>query len=361
MGVSRSVYNRTLDVLKDSSVKANWKAIKIDIIKDKKGDWEDLVPYQIRSISVKEACKTVTRCKLLYKQDGKIHKAKHRAKHQPKQHLYIPKQSINDNGFFRRTLGDMKFAEPLPEMEHDCVAVMEYGVWYVCIPVKITAEVPRTKELVVALDPGVRTFQTFYSPRVVGSIGDRAWEKLLKLCYALDQIKSKLTNKDLRAKNRRQLRIAEKRLTRLIKYKKEELHWKTAAFLAKSFRLIVIPKFSAGEMSRKAKRKIGSKTVRMMLTLAHSEFRERLKWAAAKYGSQVFEVSEAYTSRTCTRCGHDHTKLGGAKTYVCPECGLKISRDYNGARNILLRAIPDLVAALCGLSIDDLVTNEQNC
>jgi len=46
--------------------------------------------------------------------------------------------------------------------------------------------------------------------------------------------------------------------------------------------------------------------------------------------------NESYTSKTCGNCGHVHYKLGGNRIFKCPHCEIQISRDVNGARNILL-------------------------
>jgi putative transposase len=51
----------------------------------------------------------------------------------------------------------------------------------------------------------------------------------------------------------------------------------------------------------------------------------------------VVIVDESYTSKTCTRCGWVHQKLGGNKVFKCQRCALVINRDYNGARNVLLK------------------------
>jgi putative transposase len=45
----------------------------------------------------------------------------------------------------------------------------------------------------------------------------------------------------------------------------------------------------------------------------------------------AIQVSEAYTSQTCPRCGRRHT---GRRTYRCP-CGIVAPRDVVGASNIL--------------------------
>ena len=93
--------------------------------------------------------------------------------------------------------------------------------------------------------------------------------------------------------------------------------------------------------TQKTRRKIRSKTARAMLTWAHYRFKLFLKQSAARRGCTVVDVTEEYTSKTCTRCGHVHTKLGGSKKFTCPECGHTLPRDFNGAFGILLKALWD--------------------
>ena len=69
---------------------------------------------------------------------------------------------------------------------------------------------------------------------------------------------------------------------------------------------------------------------------------------AEKTDCELELVNERYTSKTCTRCGHIHRRLGGNKRYVCPNenCGLRIDRDVNAARNMLLMHLALLRAVL---------------
>ncbi len=78
-----------------------------------------------------------------------------------------------------------------------------------------------------------------------------------------------------------------------------------------------------------------------MVTLSHYRFQQTLKHQATKYGCVVVDVTEEYTSKTCSKCGHVHRKLSGSKTFKCPECGHTLDRDLNGAFNILLKALRD--------------------
>ena len=86
-------------------------------------------------------------------------------------------------------------------------------------------------------------------------------------------------------------------------------------------------------MVKRGQRRLSTKTARKMVTWSHYRFKQTLKHQAAKYGCVVVDVTEEYTSKTCSKCGHIHTKLGGNKRFVCPDCGHAIGRDINGAFN----------------------------
>ena len=62
----------------------------------------------------------------------------------------------------------------------------------------------------------------------------------------------------------------------------------------------------------------------------------KLEHKAWKSDVLVLKVPPAYTTRTCSRCGHvgDHIPLT-TRMFRCSECGLEMDRDRNAARNIL--------------------------
>ena len=57
---------------------------------------------------------------------------------------------------------------------------------------------------------------------------------------------------------------------------------------------------------------------------------------ARKTDVRLIRVNPAYTTRTCSRCGHvgDGIPLS-ERMFRCPVCGLEMDRDRNAARNIL--------------------------
>ncbi|HIE22720.1 MAG TPA: transposase [Candidatus Korarchaeota archaeon] len=62
-----------------------------------------------------------------------------------------------------------------------------------------------------------------------------------------------------------------------------------------------------------------------------------IEYKAKWLGIKVIKVSERNTSRTCHKCGHKGIRVGSL--FKCPHCGYKSHADYNGAMNILKRAV----------------------
>ena len=129
------------------------------------------------------------------------------------------------------------------------------------------------------------------------------------------------------------------RARRRIKSLVDEVHHKAACWLTDHFEHVIIPLFQTSRMVRRSSRRVGKKTVRDMLSWAHYGFRQRLIAKACRSGTNVYVRSEAWTTKTCTRCGHIKHDIGGAKRFKCPGCGLDIDRDVSGARNIFLRNV----------------------
>lgn len=340
LGISRYAFNQTIDYLRQPDTMANWMSLKTTLIKQFPA-WAAEAPYQVRSISIKEACNAVNLAKRKYKATGKFNEVHFRSKKSDRQSCYLPKSAIDKNGLFKKLLGTMKYAEELPDIAFDCRLVSEYGKWFVVVPVEQPIEILKTKEPIVSLDPGVRTFMTYYSLNEAGLIGNKAWERILCLGVRADSLCKRIASKSIRARKRQNLRRALKRLRYRIACLQQELHAKTATMLCKHYKLIVIPQFSAGQMNCRTVRRLRSKTVRSMMSLAHSKFRTLLLGTAKKYGSLVCLVNEAYTSKTCGSCGRIHETLGSSEHFKCPECGASLHRDVNGARNIMLRAMLD--------------------
>jgi putative transposase len=248
--------------------------------------------------------------------------------------------------FFYIRLASLKFAKseikPM-ELEESVRFVRDrLNKYYLVVSKQVVphpkreAEKP-VKESFVALDPGVRTFQTTYD--LNGQItewGKGDMKQIFRQCLHVDKIQAAWQKK--KGAKKRSTKRAMLRATDRIRNRVKEVHRKMAKWLCESYEVILIPPFESSRMANRAKRKINSKTARQMLTWSHYTFKEMLKNKAELYtGVRVIECNEAYTSKTCGQCGRIHTKLGGSKIYKCKGCGYEADRDMNAARNIMLR------------------------
>ncbi len=70
-----------------------------------------------------------------------------------------------------------------------------------------------------------------------------------------------------------------------------------------------------------------------------SMFFTHLLCNAEEAGRAVVRVNPAYTSQTCSACGHRQPMPLSVRVYGCPQCGLVIHRDHNGSLNILAEGL----------------------
>ncbi|OAD22633.1 ISSoc2, transposase [Candidatus Thiomargarita nelsonii] len=290
--------------------------------------WCDDVPFQIKAIAVKEAHQAYWKAK---------GHPKFRSRKNPTQSCYISKSAIKASGIYPRVSGKgLRYSEALPEVPLDGRLVYQYQEWFLSVPHKVEPHVAENQGRVVALDPGVRTFQSFYSEFLAGQIGYDDFGRLARLCYYLDDLISRTSKATGKAKQ--EMKKAQARIRNKIKNLIKEIHFKTARFLVNNFDVILLPTFESQQMVGKANRKLRSKTVRAMLTWAHYQFKVRLKNKALELGKKVIDVCEAYTSKTVSWTG-EVKKVGGSR--VISSGGITLDRDLNGARGIFIRSLVD--------------------
>ena len=92
-------------------------------------------------------------------------------------------------------------------------------------------------------------------------------------------------------------------------------------------------------MANKKKRKISRTTTKLLLSLSHYSFQQKLIDKAKRRGRTVILCKEHYTTKCCGNCGVLNETIGSKKIFHCNSCGLTMDRDIHAARNILLRAM----------------------
>jgi putative transposase len=344
----RRAYNLSVESLNKNG-KADKPKIVAQVIEELSFN-TNKIPYDLVGEAVRRASNEYNKTK---KKRSKLHFMSY--KYSP-HHFQIIKFKKE---IWKKFLGKFSYAEDIPDEALLKVASVHYqnGEWYICVQKHIDLESTINKNgNIVALDPGIRTFQTSYSENQANKFGcnffsSRIFPSLLKV----DKLYGKRQNlenvrkeyghtqwfKDRMKYYEKQINRTKARINHLI----NDLHHKVAYTLVKDYDIILLPTFESSQMVERQGRKINSKVVRSMLGLKHYQFKLLLKWYARKYGKVVIDVNEAYTSKTYNG---RIIKVGSKehfKVKLKNKNKLKvIDRDINGARNILLRFITKRVS-----------------
>jgi putative transposase len=340
LGAARFAFNATVEYLNKLDGKRPTKYEVAELIKSQLPKWVDDQPYQAVRNAILEACSSYSACKLKSKQTKMFNKLGFRSRKNPEQSVYIPKQAVLEKGIFYTISGvGLRLSEKLPKDIRDCRLMLSSGRWYLIVPHEVQLNHTENQGRVVALDPGVRKFITYYSEDSYGELGSGDFSQIFRLLRSGDKLLSRAATSASRHQRKR-LRRAAERVRYRVRNLVSEIHHKAARFLVDHFDVILLPTFEVQQMTARNARKIRSKTVRSMLTWRHFGFKQFLKWKAREAGKVVIDVNEAYTSKTCSWSGEIISNLGGRKV-IRGSDGISMDRDANGARGILLRALVD--------------------
>jgi len=260
--------------------------------------------------------------------------------------IKIPGKCIKEGYIFKKSCGveKLKGFEDWASFSGEVVVQKDRcGNFYANVTEQSTVIPPSVRDpddlRVVALDPGVRTFNTAVDSKgIVTEFAPGDVGRIYRLCHHMDVLQSKAFDRATGSKKRYRLRKAWYRSIKRVKDLVADVRNKTAKHLVTNYDVIFLPEFNTKEMVNRAKRRIGKGTARGMMTWSHYKFKELLKTTALREGTKLVIVTEEFTSKTCSCCGAIHQNLGRSKTFDCPSCRVKMDRDENGARNILLKS-----------------------
>lgn len=207
---------------------------------------------------------------------------------------------------------------------------LEYDGTYYYLIVNTTIKEKKEKKQkhkIISIDPGVKTFATCYDPDGEIVIFNRNKDLINKLKQKIDDLK-------YYGKNNRYILKTHRKIKNII----DDVHWRMITYLMKNYNTIILPTFESQGMVNGSKRR---QLNRELMILSHYKFRQRLNYKARMYeNTAVIATTEEYTTKTCGKCGllNDKIKLGDGIFY-CKNCDLTMDRDYNAARNILIKTL----------------------
>ncbi len=339
------------------NLKISRESLRDVVIKKKKDlnkngeQWQKLVPYDTRDLSVNEAVIAYSTC-VSNKMKGNIQnfQLKFRNKRHPKQSCWIDNRTFNleEDGLhvFRGSLKkdslfkiQNRYMKKLKQLgpnfnSSDVRLVCNRGAYYFIFCIPDTTQPINCNQHSIALDPGIRTFQTGYSPNgQIYKIGEEQKTLMIKLHERIDKLKSVRESK--KGRTRQNLRKKINKLELKIQNVIHNLHNQVGSVLAKNYRYILLPTFGTSVMQKD--KKMVSVNKRRLNGWSHFRFQQKLIHLCEKYGSKLILVDESFTTKTCGNCGTVKDDVKGQTFYSCSSCGYGLDRDIHGARNIWIK------------------------
>ena len=348
-GVRRYIYNKCLSSIKKNECNENLKELRSKNINNSnyktENTWMLDYEYDLRDEALQDLMKNIKSNREKQKlSDNPIHfkmkfKSKKMEKTKNESISVLGKKWNKDNNFYSSIFrpDKLKSAEPLPEqlLYTSRLIKTPTNKYFLSIPkaAEITSDNQAREESMLFIDPGVKTFLTGYDPS--GKIiicGERDVSRIARLLY----YKRILFSKQMKAnkcRKRKSFRLACLRIGEKIENLVDELHKKLSKWLCENYKHIYIPRLNFHKCN-----KLDKRSKAKMASLRHCSFVDRLLNKSKVYPNcNVIEVNEAYTSKTCSRCGWQHDKLFNNNIFKCDKCNLVIGRDINASKNIMLR------------------------
>jgi len=165
---------------------------------------------------------------------------------------------------------------------------------------------------------------------------------LNKLNQKLDKIKStrKLFNVK-RKENGEKRKITRRKSYSKFETKKknitDSIHWDLVNHLLASNDVIYFGDIKSHDIVKSSKNK---RLNRALGDIKLHLLKKRLVYKVSLYkGKKVYFLNESYTTKTCSACGFINQDVGCSKVFCCPNCKVKVGRDLNASKNILMKGI----------------------
>ena len=255
MGTARWTYNRCLVAVEKEGIERTKKALRAQCLNaanfnNTELKWVLKTPYDICDEAMNDLLKSYS---TNYAAKRTKFKIKFRSKKDRQQSITILSKHWSKSRGVYTFLRKMKSAENLPaELLYDARLVMNrLGEFYLCIPqpLEIWAKnqsPTQSEDVVIALDPGVRTFITEYDPSGQAvEWGKNDISRIYRLSHIYDKIQSK--HDSIHGKVHKRKRY--KKIRCFI----NNCHHNLAKWLCQSYRVILLPEFKTQGMVRREK------------------------------------------------------------------------------------------------------------
>lgn len=230
------------------------------------------------------------------------------------------------------------------------------GEWYASFLIKteLPKREPAPEGTAVGIDVGVAQFASLSDGQQFppSMDYDKELEKLAKIQRVQSRMQGPIRGKRKASKNWLKQNKKLQKHHQHIANKRRHYTEVITKDIAANYQTVAIEDLKLKNMTSSAKgdSEVHGKNVsqksglnRSILNCGFYQFRTRLEAKVNARSGQVIAVNPAYTSQTCSVCGHvaKENRLTQSE-FKCVQCGHKANADLNAAQNILIRALsPD--------------------
>jgi len=199
------------------------------------------------------------------------------------------------------------------------------GKWYACFSCdKVEPNVLPENPNQVGIDVGLYTFASMSDGVTIEN--PRFFRKEEK---ELAKAQRKLSKAEKGTPQRRKKRKVVARIHERIGFKRINFSHQESRKVVNTSGLIAVEDLQVNQMVH------NHCLAKSMQDAAWSNFFSMLFGKAAEAGRIAIKVNPAYTSQTCSGCGHRQKLTLADRIFDCPCCGLHLDRDLNASLNIL--------------------------
>jgi putative transposase len=205
-----------------------------------------------------------------------------------------------------------------------CIRRTSGGKWFVTLACACAVAEPEPTDAQVGLDVGLHTFATLSTGEALEN--PRFFRKEERaLARAQRRMAKEVKGTPARAKRRQVV----SRIHERIANKRHDFAHQHSRRIVDRFGLIAVEDINVNRLVH------NHCLAKSIADAAWSDFLAKLSYKAAWADRICVAVNPAYTSQTCSRCGHRQPMPLPERVYHCPCCGLELDRDLNASLNIL--------------------------
>ena len=209
--------------------------------------------------------------------------------------------------------------------------------WYVCFSCEVEHKPLIKNEKAIGIDMGLENFAFLSNGDKIAN--PRFFKQEEK---ALAKAQRKLAKQVKGTPERHKFRKVVSKIHERISNKRTNFAHQESKKIIDNFGTICIENLNIKSMINNHTKVFGNKLNKSIMDAAWSQFILYLIYKAENAGRNLIRVNPAYTSQTCSSCGHIVKKDLSIRIHNCPNCNISINRDHNASLNILRLGLQSL-------------------